>query len=113
MKRDMSLVRKLILSLEDIALPIESDELDLEVDQDSIDCHLRLMIEAGLITGTTTRGGVIVSRLTWAGHDFADASRDDVVWKKAIRHIGERTKSVTFDVLISVLKGILTKTLSD
>lgn len=113
MKRDIGLVRKLILCLETNELPADSDELNLEVDQDAIDYHLRLMIEAGLIMGTTMRGGVIVSRLTWEGHDFADACRDDVVWKKTIRHIGEKTKSVTFDVLVSVLKGILTKTLME
>ncbi len=113
MKRDMQVIRKLILYLEEAEPGCDSDDIDLELDTDVLEYHMRLMDEAGLICITPMRGGVIFNRMTWQGHDFADAARDDVVWKKTLRKVAETTKSVTFELLTHLLKGTLAKEFVD
>lgn len=111
MKRDMHLIRRLVLLFETVAPGTESDSLEIDVDTDVIDYHLRLMGEAGLIEISTMRSGVVFRRMTWAGHDFADACRDEVLWKRTMRTIADKATSVTFDVLLHLLKGTLTAAL--
>ena len=113
MKRDMQVIRKLILACETAAPGSTSDEFDLGQDVDVIDYHLRLMGEAGLVKVQASLGVCIFLSVTWEGHDFADACRDDVVWKKTIKQIKSRTQSVSFDVLLQLLKGTLTNVLLD
>jgi len=49
----------------------------------------------------------VTLRLTWAGHEFLDAARNETVWKKA----SERIKKSGVDVTISLLKDILNQLL--
>jgi DNA-binding transcriptional ArsR family regulator len=56
-------------------------------DQSTIEIHLKLLIEAGLIDanqkqGISTVGGWYVRRLTWDGHEFLDTIRDPEIWRK-------------------------------
>jgi hypothetical protein len=53
--------------------------------------QIALMKDAGLVDATIDRTNGIPSagaiiRLTWAGHDFLDSSRDSKVWKMATEH---------------------------
>jgi len=41
--------------------------------------------------------------MTWAGHDFLDASRDEGLWQEAMGIIGEQVKSAPFDVIKTIL----------
>ncbi|TXN73413.1 DUF2513 domain-containing protein [Methylobacterium sp. WL6] len=96
MKRDMSLIRELLLKLEvlekstfDIAT-VSSSEPEITIDGysvDQTDYHMSLLYEAGLITsGADTDmmmdGTWIFRRLTWSGHDFIETVRDPEVWKR-------------------------------
>jgi len=45
--------------------------------------------------------------MTWAGHDFLDACRDEGMWQKAKSIIGEQMKSAPFDVLKTVLVNLI------
>jgi len=47
------------------------------------------------------------SRLTWAGHDFLDASRDEGRWKTA-KAVFAKLGGVPFDVATKVLSKIAT-----
>jgi hypothetical protein len=47
-------------------------------------------------------------RLTWAGHDFADAISEDNVWNKAKEHVLKPTASWTFDILMKYLESLIT-----
>lgn len=96
MKRDLGLIRELLLKLEEVEketfdiITIGSSEPEIAVEGfevDQIDYHMSLLYEAGLITsGTDTDsmgdGTWIFRRLTWAGHDFLDTVRDPEVWKR-------------------------------
>lgn len=118
MKRDMNLVRKIILALEDS--PTGFAPKDFEVGghkKEEIGYHIYIMMEAGLVRAAdvTTHGSkspeAIAVGLTWAGHEFADASRDSSRWDKAMQLIKEKAGSVTLDVLINLLKSLMSSSL--
>lgn len=105
MKRDIDLIRTLLLQMEE-----GRAEFSVEgYDDDAIRYHLVLLVEAGLVHGTLYNidqqsvPTVAVDRLTWAGHDFLDAARSDKVWRKTLKMVAERLGSVAFELLKSTL----------
>ena len=61
------------------------------------------MAEAGLIEAldASTMGDFDgkATALTWQGHEFLDAVRNDTVWRKTIALIKEKGGSVPFEVV--------------
>jgi hypothetical protein len=101
-KRNMDLVRLLLIRSEgdeDAATACETFTVEERA------YHVQLLIDAGLVEGVVRRGaqgaftGAVVSRLTWAGHDFLESVRDDAVWKKAKEQVLKPGASWTFDIL--------------
>lgn len=95
MTRDMNLIRELLLAIERFPTGYGA-ELEIEGHSETeIGYHLKLLWEAKFIEGidVTTMGDdgprVLPQRLTWEGHDFLDAIRDDRVWKKVGDKLGE------------------------
>lgn len=86
MKRDMDLVRGMLLAIEDDVLRFGegTDNGGLDAPDDVAEAHLRLLEQAGLVEVMfrPQRGAVQVRGLTWEGHDFLDAVRDPEVWKR-------------------------------
>ncbi len=113
MKRDMDLIRLLLLETEG-----EEPRPDLFgfTEQQRI-YHSALLIEAGLIKGiirADAKGfpsGTVRSRLTWTGHEFLDAARNDAIWKKAREKIKHSGVQVTVSVLEELLKKLLKESL--
>lgn len=109
MKRDMDLIRRITLELDDLGHGKAMAGLD-GVDKADFAMHVVWMEEAGLIkaaiqeyfSGETP--SVHVQRLTWAGCEFADAVRSDTLWKKAKDNVMKPSMSFTFDVLKDWLK---------
>lgn len=105
MKRDMDLIRLLLLQVEGEEKP---DLKDVSEEQQVY--HMTLLIEAGLVKGHAiddSRGqpaGVIVQRLTWQGHEFLDVARNSSIWKTAL----DRIKSAGVTIGLPVLQEILT-----
>jgi hypothetical protein len=109
MKRDMNLIRFLLLDTEG-----EDPKPDLSpYSEEQKVYHSALLIEAGLVDGRIIGGsngepvGTVTLRLTWAGHEFLDAARNDTIWHKA----GERIKKSGVDVTMSLTKEILNQIL--
>ncbi len=117
MKRDMDLIRQLLLT-------IEADEhgfatRDIEIPsytQEQIDYHAVLLGEAGLaeVTDVTTMGSkspkAILLRLTWAGHEFLDSSRENHIWNQAkdkVGKIGGASLPIWGAVLTEIIKNRL------
>jgi hypothetical protein len=106
MKRDMDLIRQILLVIEAHPEPYSWDvSLDIPGYSEKEICYyVRLLEEAGLIEARimTAMGGVFqcaVNSLTWAGHEFLEASRDDNRWEKVKRLVVEKTGSLSFEVL--------------
>ncbi len=110
MKRDMDLVRRIAFATE--ALPFDGELHELPgVAPDSFTEHVRWMREAGLIEAALRPmgAGAIVTRLTWAGCEFADAARSDTLWAKAKTSVIKPGTSFSFDLLKEWLKTEISK----
>jgi hypothetical protein len=61
------------------------------------------MADAGLLSviDTSTMDGrdYLIRQLTWAGHEFLDATRDNAVWKKVTERVLKGGASWTFDLV--------------
>jgi DNA-binding transcriptional ArsR family regulator len=118
MKRDMDLVRELLLKLESNGNPpgtmvvIDPYHGRFQIDgysADQIAYHLSLIREAGFIEspGSQRAGmGVTFRRLSWDGHDYLDAIRDPEIWRKT-KGSAEAVGSFTFDLVKDLAKGFI------
>ena len=91
MKRDMDLIKAILLDLEehcDATFGYKPSKKTVRYaysgTDNEFDEHCRLIEEQGLAkTINSVTDGIFFVSLTWAGHDFLDNSRDSRVWKAA------------------------------
>lgn len=106
MKRDMELIRLLLLQQEIGKAPPELANYSVEEQL----YNLQLMDDANLIVAHFSKGNqgevveAVIRRLTWAGHDFLDATKDSKIWKLAKEHVIKPGASWTFSLLLEWLK---------
>ncbi len=121
MRRDMDLLRLLLLKLETINDEADSIYLysyeELQIDgftTDQVVYHLDLAVEAGLVDqgGNGAMSEFMFRRLTWSGHDFADAVRDDEIWRKT-RQGATAAGGFSLDLLKDLAKGFIRKKVAD
>ena len=111
----MDLIRLLLLQVESGERPVELSEYS----EEEILYHCDLAIEAGLIKGRLVSGGsgdprgARLQRLTWEGHEFLDAARDDTIWSTAKEKVAETGGAWTLDTLKALLIAAVKKTLLD
>jgi hypothetical protein len=106
MKRDMDLIRRILLST-------ESEDLDSiqDVDGKTLAFHVALLEEAGLLKaylsydGADLPVGFVIRRITWSGYEFLESVRDKTIWEKAKKYILKPGASWTFVILAEYLKG--------
>ena len=108
MKRDMNLIRKILFEIE--KSPSFSGFIDLKIrdyTDEEISYHVLLLSEANLIVALdmSTYGNTDYKpvRLTWSGHEFLEAAKDDTRWKKAVDTVINKGGGVVFDILKDVL----------
>ncbi|MCK4830520.1 DUF2513 domain-containing protein [bacterium] len=112
MKRDIDLIRKLLLYLEE--KPDDKMVKDLELDgysKDEVQYHFILMDQAGLLrcersVSSSTSDKVIrvyPFSLTWQGHEFLEASRNDTFWNKAKEIVKTKSGALSVDVVKALL----------
>jgi Hypothetical protein (DUF2513) len=85
MQRDMDLIRDLLLKIE--ADPLCNGHYPQSVyvlgrSMEEIDYHLRLLDQAGYVTGTRAMGAYLVRSMTWDGHEFLDNIKDATIWNQ-------------------------------
>ena len=102
MRRDMDLIRKVLLAAE--AGP-PYPKID-GYSEDAVKYHQVLAIEHELLKGAVAKvhthqteipGAVIVKGVTWEGHDFIDAIRDDTNWSKVKTFVADAGKQLTIE----------------
>ena len=113
MKRDMDLVRRILLKIEESPTGRAPREVEIEgYTAQQIKYHIFIMIEGGLVEGVRTQHlqspgpEAMATRLTWEGHEFLDAARQDNRWEEAksvIKAVGGATIDVWKDVLVRLL----------
>jgi hypothetical protein len=107
MKRDMDLIRKLVLLLEERPSAWTPDPIEIEgYTPVEIGYHSYLLVESGLANGTniTTMGNDLPeyspTYLTPAGHDFADSIRTQYIWDEVKEDIKAKgLGSATLDIV--------------
>ena len=104
----MDVIRLLLLKL-------EGDEKAAEklkaYDEPLVLYNAALLVDSGLVEGDVARGvkneplGVVMTHMTWAGHDFLDAARDETLWKKAKQKVMGPAASFSFEIVKEYLKA--------
>jgi hypothetical protein len=108
MKRDLELIRKILVVLEDKRSTI-AEELPIDgYDENIVAFHINLLIEAGFVKGVLgdeLNGAITAyaSSMTWAGYEFLDVSRNDTAWLKAKKVLKEKSISVSVSILTKLL----------
>ena len=112
MKRDLDLVRQLLLRMESQEQAYIRDELLVDgYSEDQIGFHIYLLGEAGLakVVESTHIGSTSPSarplHLTWAGYEFLEAAKDETLWGKAKAVVIKPAGGVAFGVLVEWLKA--------
>ena len=116
MKRDMDLIRLLLLEKEG------EGSIDLsKYSADQINYHLALLIEANLLEGkvhfsstmhTDIPDKIFVKRITWTGHEFLDKARNDTVWNKAKEIIRNKGASISIQAITIALEKAIALVMS-
>ena len=114
MKRDMELIRMVMLAAEKTKDPFELIDPKIEGrSEEEISYHVALLDDAGLLHGQDrTAIGVFrwsVGTLTWAGHEFVEVARDDDVWKEALAITDKSGGGTSFELLKKALMQVLEK----
>jgi Hypothetical protein (DUF2513) len=114
MKRDMELIRALLLAIEALDSQIAfKATLKLKVDstrKDMID-HLKLMIKAGFLDAKPieTQAGtsdIVIKGITNEGHNFLEDARNESIWKETMGLVQEKGGSVAIAVLTQLLSSV-------
>ena len=110
MRRQMDLIRALVLKIEDHESARAPEEIAVEgYSVAQVEYHKALLIEAGFAVGIPTEGlsdddepECFIERLTWDGHEFADSVRSDTVWNKVKVKVNEAAGSVPISVVAAL-----------
>ena len=114
MKRDMDLIRKIMLQIEK-----EYDStaiLNLKVEDytpEQIATHCKMLYEAGLLSDYKAQYASDelymfgVGNLTWEGYDYLDKIRDDSVWKKVKDTAKEHGVPLLLDTVKQISSAII------
>ncbi|MFS0560780.1 DUF2513 domain-containing protein [Terribacillus sp. 179-K 1B1 HS] len=108
LKRDMSIIRSLLLDIEaeftEGGFALEVAEED-EYSEEEMNYHLQLMKEAKLIKLETVfdeeeeEEELLIYGLTWEGHELLDSIREDEIWQQLLVKLKRERGSMPFSVL--------------
>ncbi|MBN9142438.1 MAG: hypothetical protein BGP00_07015 [Novosphingobium sp. 63-713] len=120
MRRDMDLIRDLLIEIEDGKSVYElitqeiADILDIpdattlpKEDVSRVEGHLKMLADAKFISLKPFGGGYWkIEDITWAGHDFIDSVRDPEIWKKT-KEGASKAGGFSAELLKDLAKGLL------
>lgn len=108
MKRDMDLIRALLLAVEDSPSGrMWSAEIS-GYTHEQLFYHVELADEAGLVEASLLEpDGFVVKRLTYTGHEFLDAARSDTNWNKAKETVLKNAGTLTLEALKVALSVLM------
>jgi len=113
MKRDLELIRKLLITIEENPKPQFDGVLSVDgYNDETVLFHLDLLNDAGFIDATISKDetGEIINafpnHITWAGYEFLDLARNNSVWDKSKKVIKEKSVSISVALLSELLKSI-------
>ena len=112
MKRDMDLVRLILLEIEGSEYEeIEGFYID-GYEASLVKYNGELLLQAGLIDKfyEDSIGELVVGQLTWEGCDYLDKIRDNSIWKKTKDAIKEKGLPLVVDTIKTISTAFVTAT---
>jgi Hypothetical protein (DUF2513) len=124
MKRDMDLIRELLLKLE--ALEVSPGEIEEDIPLEMVEVsgftneqlahHLRMLANGGFIEPNpempVSTWIFKFRRITWKGHDFLDSVREQKIWEKTKKG-AEAAGGFTVELLKDLAKGFVKKQIEE
>lgn len=113
MKRNLDLIRDILLFIEDSESDfICSEDISFpEIIYDDICDHLELMMNVGFISyddaSVFEMKKYVNIKMLYKGHDYLDAIKDKTVWNKTKEKIKKISSSITFDLIKDTAKDII------
>ncbi len=123
MKRDLDLVRCILITAEAAKGPVGNTELlNCCEDIHKLAFHIELMTGRGLIVGSVaydglneTPLGLEVISITWEGYDYLDSIRSPKVWEKAkeviAKTVGDTSLSVVKETCTMIATSMIRNSL--
>ena len=101
MKRDMDLIRKFLLEIEEkcdgsgrvVNPPVEG------YSSESVLYHQKLLYQAGYLDATPLGYGYVIRKLSWEGHDFLDSIRSESIWDGVKKHLAKVGGSTAIETI--------------
>ena len=109
MKRDMDLCRDILLNLEE--KPFAAGTFKVEIagkSEQDVSYHLKLLAQAGLVEAENlSRSSQNMkwraNSLTWDGHEFLEASRNQGTWDRVKGILNEKSVGMSFEFVKALL----------
>ena len=100
MRRDMELVRLVLLKVESFEIPLggfvvvrpREQALAIEgYNEEQVSQHLAMLIDGSFVDGklVSTGGAFRIRGLTWSGHEFIDTIRSPEIWRRTKEGLGK------------------------
>lgn len=117
MKRDWDLMRQILFEVEKWPFTGGFDTITIpNHSEPEISYHVSLLADAGLIEAidVSSHDGVAwrPKHLTYAGHEFLDAARQDTTWNSAKEKVFKATGTITLEAQKTVLHAMMTKAIT-
>lgn len=92
-----------------------------QVERVKLAYHVKIMIDGGLVLGTAElhrtvgpRGGweagiIQVKGLTWKGHEFLEAMRNDTTWSRTKETFAKHGVPFVTEILVSMVKATISQ----
>jgi Hypothetical protein (DUF2513) len=111
MKRDMDLIREILLEMENLpSYEMWQSASLLGYDEKDVVAHVQLAEDAGLLIASYCSGPTAtVQRITNEGFDFLESSKQKTLWERAKGQVISNGLPMT----IATLKAVLQKLISD
>ena len=115
MKRDMDLIRKLLILIEN-----NDDIKELVVPEDwnreEVAYHLKILDQVGYVENNTKWAGNkpmwLMASLTWDGHEFLSSIKNNTIWERTKCEI-KKTSLELGTIPLNVLKEFATRQIKD
>jgi CheY-like chemotaxis protein len=115
MKRDMDLIREILLYAEEHCPETRIRKTTINFDGvpgRTMDFHVKLLCDANMLETAThvTDGESYICSLTWKGYEFLDKIRDDKQWRQ-IKGILAKTGDFSFETVSQAASSLIAEQL--
>lgn len=116
MKRDLELIRNILLKCEnDTSMQLYCEDFmeENKYSFNEVSYHISLLLDNGFIEAAeipiagTLYSAYWVQRLTMYGHDYLDSVRDESIWRQTKERLGKCASSVALPTIAEVASNII------